>query len=59
MGLTQSDLQEVRQVVEEVFEPLDNELKALRNDIKELCYDFSLAEKSHHEQKSCEIVIRG
>jgi len=40
MSLTQSDLQEIRSIVQSVVEPLlealANEIKALRNDIKEI-----------------------
>lgn len=43
MSLTQSDLREIRtivqSVVEPLIEPLANEIKALRNDIKEI-YDM-------------------
>ena len=36
MSLTQDDLQQIRSIVMEVVEPLSNEIKALRNDIKEI-----------------------
>lgn len=36
MSLTQSDLQEIRSIVEKVVEPLKSEVQALRNDIKEV-----------------------
>jgi prefoldin subunit 5 len=36
MGLTQSDLQEIRSIMYAVLEPLANEITALRNDIKEI-----------------------
>jgi prefoldin subunit 5 len=40
MSLTQSDLQEIRSIVQSVveplIEPLANEIKALRSDIKEI-----------------------
>lgn len=43
MNLTQSDLQEIRSIVQSVvgpmIEPLANEIQALRNDIKEI-YDM-------------------
>ena len=39
MSLTASDLQEIRNIVEQVVQPLQNEIKALRNDIKEI-YDI-------------------
>ncbi len=36
MGLTQTDLQEIRTIVQAAIEPLSNEIQALRNDIKEI-----------------------
>lgn len=43
MSLTQEDLQQIRSIVQDVVEPLirplDSEIKAIRNDIKEL-YDM-------------------
>jgi len=36
MSLTQSDLQEIRSIVQTAVEPLANEIKALRNDIREI-----------------------
>lgn len=39
MGLTQNDLQEIRSIVQAAVDPLANEIKALRNDIKEI-YDM-------------------
>jgi peptidoglycan hydrolase CwlO-like protein len=39
MSLTLSDLQEIRSIVEQTVQPLQHELQALRNDIKEI-YDM-------------------
>ena len=39
MSLTKSDLQEIRSIVEEVIQPAQNEIAALRNDVKEI-YDM-------------------
>lgn len=39
MSLTKSDLQEIRSVVQDVVAPLQSEIHALRNDIKEI-YDL-------------------
>lgn len=39
MSLTQDDLQQIRSVVQDALLPLENEIKAIRNDIKEL-YDM-------------------
>lgn len=36
MSLTYKDLQEIRKVVEETLDPIQGELKALGNDIKEI-----------------------
>lgn len=39
MSLTQSSLQEIRSIVRSVVEPLASEIKATRNDIKDI-YDI-------------------
>lgn len=39
MGLTASDLNEIRSIVREEFSSIDSELKALRDDINEI-YDI-------------------
>lgn len=39
MSLTQSDLQEIRSIVQTAVEPLTNEIQALRNDVKDI-YDM-------------------
>lgn len=36
MSLTQTDLQEIKNIVSEVMKPLNDEVLALRNDIKEI-----------------------
>ncbi len=39
MSLTTTDLQEIRSIIEQTLQPLQDELHALRNDIKEI-YDM-------------------
>ncbi len=39
MSLTSSDLQEIRNIIKEEIQPVQGELHALRNDIKEI-YDM-------------------
>lgn len=46
MSLTQSDLQEIRSIVQSAIEPLANEIKALRNDIKEIYGMIAALQKS-------------
>lgn len=36
MSLTQTDLQEIKNIVSEVMKPLNDEVLALRNDIKDI-----------------------
>lgn len=36
MSLTASDLQEIRVIITEAIKPLEGEIRALRNDIKEI-----------------------
>ena len=36
MGLTQNDLMQIRSIVQEVVRPLQGEIEALRNDVKEI-----------------------
>ena len=49
MSLTQEDLQQIRAIVQDVVEPLisplESEIKAIRNDIKEL-YDMIAEQQS-------------
>lgn len=37
--MTTSDLQEIRSIVEQVVQPLNSEIQALRNDVKDI-YDM-------------------
>lgn len=39
MALTQNDLQQIREIVQDVVRPIYGEIEALRNDIKEI-YDM-------------------
>jgi uncharacterized protein (UPF0335 family) len=45
MSLTQDDLQQIRQIVQEVVRPLENEVKALREDVKEIYSMIKALEK--------------
>jgi len=45
MSLTQSDLLQIRSIIEDVVRPLNDEIQALRNDIKEI-YDMIAALQS-------------
>ena len=51
MSLTTSDLQEIRNIVEQVVQPLNSEIQALRNDVKDIYDMISNIEKNPTDSK--------
>ena len=51
MSLTTSDLQEIRNIVEQVVMPLNSEIQALRNDIKDIYDMITEIEKNTTDNK--------
>ena len=51
MSLTTSDLHEIRNIVEEVVQPLTNEIQALRNDIKDIYEMIAELQNNNPERK--------